>query len=247
MGVPILFSRWIQTFLWIALACVVVSATACSSSRPRSGGITKVLDSGQKLPPPDVVSAEGEFEGVSEYRIGAQDLLDISVFQVEDLNRSVRVNSGGQISLPLVGTLRAGGRTVQELEAEIARKLDEGFLQNPQVTVFVKEFSSQKVTMEGEIAAPGVYPLTGKTTLLQAVAMAHGLGPLADPRGIVVFRVIEGQKMAAVFDLKAIRTGDAEDPQIYGNDVVVVDTSGTKSAMKRITESLSVFNVFRIY
>lgn len=247
MGVSILFSRRFQLFFWVALACVVMAATGCGSSRPRAGGVTKVLDTGQKLPPPDVVSAEGEFEGVSEYRIGAQDLLDISVFQVEDLNRSVRVNSGGQISLPLVGTFRAGGRTVQELEAEIARKLDEGFLQNPQVTVFVKEFSSQKVTMEGEIAGPGVYPLTGKTTLLQAVAMARGLGPLADPRGIVVFRVIDGQKMAAVFDLKAIRTGDAEDPQIYGNDVVVVDTSGPKSALKRITETMSVFNVFRIY
>ena len=236
-----------QKVLLILVVGFALALAGCGSGRPRSGGITKVLDSGQKLPPPDVVSAAGEFEGVSEYRIGAQDLLDISVFQVEDLNRSVRVNSGGQISLPLVGSFRAGGMTVQQLEAEIARKLDEGFLQNPQVTVFVKEFASQKITMEGEIAAPGVYPLTGKTTLLQAVAMGRGLGPLADARGIVVFRVIDGQKMAAVFDLKAIRSGNAEDPQIYGNDVVVVDTSGPKSALKRITETVSVFNIFRIY
>ncbi len=243
----ILLLRSSHSFSWIVIAILVAALAACGSNRPSAGGITKVLDTGQKLPPPDVVSAAGEFEGVSEYRLGAQDLLEISVFQVEDLNREVRINSGGQISLPLVGTFRAGGMTVQQLEAEIARKLDEGFLQNPQVTVFVKEFASQKITMEGEIAAPGVYPLTGKTTLLQAVAMGRGLGPLADPRGIVVFRVIEGQKMAAVFDLKAIRTGDAEDPQIYGNDVIVVDTSGPKAALRRITESAQAFNIFRIY
>ena len=156
------------------------------------------------------------------------------------------MNTSGDISLPLIGVLQAGGRTVQELEADIAKKLDAGFLQNPQVTVFVKEFTSQRVTLEGAVKTPGIYPLTGKTTLLQAIAMAQGLDPLADLKGIVIFRVVEGKKMGARFDIKAIRSGAAADPLVYGDDIIVIDQSGSKTAFRRIMESLPIFNMFTI-
>ncbi len=77
---------------------------------------------------------------------------------------------------------------------------------------------------------PGIYPLTGRTTLLQCIAMA-GLTPLADLKGVVIFRQIGGKKMGAVFDIKAIRAGNAEDPLVYGDDIVVVDQSGAKTAL----------------
>src|SRR5690606_32406111 len=109
------------------------------------------------------------------YRIGAQDLLEVSVFGVKDLKQEVRVNSNGQISLPLIGGVMAGGKTIPELEQHIATKLQDGYLQNPQVSVFVKEFTSQQVTVSGTVKKPGIYPLTGKTSLLQALAMAEGL------------------------------------------------------------------------
>lgn len=199
------------------------------------------------LPAPDTTSSSGAYEGVSDYRVGPQDLIEISVFQVTDLNRTVRLNSVGQISLPLIGSVAAGGKTVQELEAEIASRLSQRYLQNPQVSVFVKEFASQRVTLEGAIKNPGIYPLTGRTSLIQAIAMAQGLDPLANPQGIVVFRMISGKKMAAVFDIAAIRAGNAEDPRVYGDDIIVVEQSGSKTALRRFIETVPMLSFFFLF
>jgi len=233
--------------LWcILFICFGVSVSDLAAAEKKSGQITVASAGANELPPPDSTTDVGVYKGVSEYRIGPSDLLEINVFQVADLNRTVRVNTSGDISLPLIGLLKAGGRTVQELEAEIATKLDAKFLQNPQVTVFVKEFTSQRVTLEGAVKTPGIYPLTGKTTLLQAIAMAQGLDPLADLKGIVIFRVVDGKKMGARFDIKAIRSGAAADPQVYGDDIIVIDQSGSKTAFRRIMESLPIFNMFTV-
>jgi polysaccharide export outer membrane protein len=113
--------------------------------------------------------------------------------------------------------------------------------------VFVKEFTSQRVTLEGALKKPGIFPLSGKTTLLQAIAMAEGMTDLADQRGVVIFRTVDGKKMGAVFDVKAIRSGDVADPDVYGDDIVVVDQSGSKTAVRRFIESMPILNMFRIF
>jgi polysaccharide export outer membrane protein len=87
-------------------------------------------------------------------------------------------------------------------------------------------------------------PLSGQTTLLQTIAMSGGLAEGADPRGILVFRTVDQQRMAAKFDLTAIRTGKAEDPMLYGGDVVVVDSSGLRGALGNIRENIPVFGLF---
>jgi polysaccharide export outer membrane protein len=230
----------------LMLATLVAGCGASSSGAVRSG-TARAVETTQELGAPDSTTAAGEYTGESEYRVGAQDLLEVSVFQIPDLNRTVRVNSNGQVSLPLIGVLQAGGRTVQELEAQIAAKLSESYLQNPQVTVFVKEYTSQRVTLEGAVKKPGIYPVTGRTSLLQAIAQAEGVTELANLDGVVVFRTIDGQKMAAVFSLKQIRSGDAPDPQIYGDDIIVVDTSGGKSALRQILQAVPIFNLFGVY
>ena len=199
------------------------------------------------LPPPDTTSASGSYQGASDYRIGAQDLLAISVFGVEELNKEVRVNSNGQISLPLIGGVMAGGRTIPELEADLAKKYSEGYLQKPQVSVFVKEFTSQRITLEGAIAKPGIYPITGKTSLLQAIALAGGIDDrTADLGGIVLMRQINGKRMAAVYDLRQVRKGITGDPQIYGDDIIVVEPSASKTAMRRFIESVPVLGIFNV-
>ncbi|MCK9539705.1 polysaccharide biosynthesis/export family protein [Dokdonella sp.] len=199
---------------------------------------------GSTLPAPDTTSASGAYEGGTDYRIGAQDLLEIQVFGVANLSRTVRVNSNGQISLPLIGGVQAGGRSIPELEQDIGARLAEDYLQNPQVTVFVKEFTSQRITLEGAFKKPGIYPLTGRTTLLQAVAMAEGLDQLADLGGVILFRQIDGKRMAAVFDMREVRTGKVADPQVYGDDVIVVEQSGSKTAMRRFIESAPALGLF---
>ena len=86
--------------------------------------------------------------------------------------------------------------------------------------------------------------MTGQTTLIQAVATAGGLDRVADPSGIVVFRQNQGKKTAAVFNIAQIRAGKADDPPIYGGDLIVVDQSGTKAALRNVRESLGIFGLF---
>ena len=229
-------SRVLQLISALLLAVMVLG---CASS-----GGTRQVASGQALPAPDTTNAAGAYEGANDYRLGAQDLIEVSVFGVQDLSKTVRVNSNGQISLPLVGAVMAGGRTIPELETELAKRYADGFLQRPQVTVFVKEFSSQRITMEGAVKNPGIYPLTGKISLLQAVAVAGGLDPLADLNGLVLFRVIDGKKMAAAYSMRDLRSGRIEDPQLYGDDIGVVEQSGSKTAMRRFLEALPAFGLF---
>jgi polysaccharide export outer membrane protein len=223
------------------LAAVFFAVTLAGCS---SGPSVRSTATGATLPPPDTTNAAGGYEGGSDYRVGAQDLLEITVFGVPDLSRAVRVNSNGQISLPLIGAVQAGGHTIPEVEREIGAKLEKTYLQNPQVSVFVKEFTSQRITLEGSLNKPGIYPLTGKTTLLQAVAMAGGLDPLAEQNGVVVFRQIQGKKMAAVFDMRKISSGATEDPQVYGDDVVVVEQSGRKSALQNFIKAAPAIGLF---
>jgi len=230
----------------VALLAALLLGAGCAAPNVRPHDARPVADGKtSKLPPPDVITDAGEYKAQSEYRIGPNDLIEVGVFQVAELGRAVRVNTQGQISLPLIGTLQAGGHTVAELETEIAARLRQGYIQDPQVTIFIKEFTSQRVTVEGAVRKPGIYALTGRTSLLQALAMSEGLDQLANPQGVVVFRTIEGRKMVAVFDIAAIRAGRTEDPQIYGDDIVVVDQSGPRTALRRFVESIPVFALFR--
>jgi polysaccharide biosynthesis/export protein len=224
-------------------ALLVLMLVACNSS----GGTRDTASAGSSLPAPDTTSASGAYQGATDYRVGAQDLLAISVFGVQELSKEVRVNSNGQISLPLIGGVMAGGRTIPELEAELARKYSEGYLQKPQVSVFVKDFASQRVTLEGAIAKPGIYPITGKTTLLQAIALAGGVDDkTADLGGIVLMRQVDGKRMAAAYDLRQVRKGLVDDPLIYGDDIIVVEQSASKTALRRFIESVPVLGIFNV-
>jgi polysaccharide export outer membrane protein len=236
--------RFPRAFVSGLLLLLVAVAGGCANQAVRSN--PNVVE-GAMLPAPDSTTDAGAYEGATDYRIGAQDLLEISVFGINDLSRTVRVNSNGQVSLPLVGAVLVGGKTVPEVEQAIATQLKSGYLQDPQVTVFIKEFASQRVTLEGAINSPGIYPLTGKTTLLQVIAMAKGVDEkTADLKGVIVFRQVEGKRMGAVFDLAQVRAGTMQDPQIYGDDVIVVEQSGSKSAYRRLIESIPVVGLFSL-
>ncbi|WP_334164266.1 polysaccharide biosynthesis/export family protein [Phenylobacterium sp.] len=183
------------------------------------------------LPPPDAGALLRP--DAADYRIGAQDELEINVFGIEELKRSVSVDSGGKILLPLIGAVQAGGRTPAELSSDIAELLKKSYMKDPQVIVTVKEAQSQKVTVDGAVQQPGQYPLAGPTTLMQAISLARGPDPkLANVKRVAIFRTVGGKRQSAVYNLAAIRSGKAEDPLVYGNDIVVVDTSGTKNFMQ---------------
>lgn len=182
----------------------------------------------------------------TEYRIGVGDKLNVRVFQVPDLSfGELVVDTSGNIQIPLIGAVQSAGRTSGELSSEIARRLSAQYLRDPQVTVTVTEAASQKITVDGAVTKPGVYEMRGSTTLLQAVAMAEGPTGIADLTKVAVFRTVAGQRSVALFDLAAIRQGRAADPEVLGDDVIVVDTSRLNTALREILGAVPALAIFR--
>lgn len=183
--------------------------------------------------------------GNAGYKIGPQDVLDFSVFKAPELQRAAQVSENGTINLPLIGEIQASGHTATELERDVAARLGKKYLQNPQVTIVVREYNSQRVTLEGSIKKPGVYPLRGKTTLLQAVATAEGFTDLAE-QTVVIFRQTNGQRSVAKFDIAEIRSGSAADPVLQAGDTIVASNSVAKETFQTILKSLPLATVFAL-
>jgi polysaccharide export outer membrane protein len=173
-------------------------------------------------------------------------VIEFSVFEVPELSRTVQVNSSGKVTLPLIKEVQAGGRTASELEYEIASKLEKTYLRDPQVFISIKEFNSQRITVDGAVKGPGIFPIVGKTSLLQAIALAGGLDGVADPSGILVFRNVDGKRMAARFDLRQIRSGKKDDPWLQAGDVVMVDTSAARTTLRDVKEALPLSGLFSL-
>jgi polysaccharide export outer membrane protein len=184
----------------------------------------------------------------SDYLIGPSDLLDFDVFGVPDMARTVRVNASGAVSLPLIGPVMLAGLTSAQAEALIGKKYEADYLQNPQVSLFIREFTSQRITIEGAVARPGIYPVTGELTLLRALALAGGGGQFAMLNEVMLFR--SGSSTAAnteMFDLEKIRAGEIRDPVVNANDVIVVKRDPKRTALRDslfgdVLDTLNPFN-----
>ena len=144
-----------------------------------------------------------------DYKIGPEDLLEISVFEVEKLNKTVRVSSQGNISLPLLGVLRVKGFTANQLEKELRELLAEKYLRDPQVSVFIKEYRSQRISVMGAVEEPKVFEVTGQKTVLDMLAMAGGV---RDDAGHLLFLIrpptAEGEVPEALEGEKDSEEGD---------------------------------------
>lgn len=168
-----------------------------------------------------------------EYRIGPNDLLLIDVFQVPELSRETRVNSEGEIAMPLIGMVAVQNLSAHEAESLLKDKLQERYLQDPQIVVTVKEYTNQRVTVEGLVKKPGVYSFKGDATLLHVLALSQGEQELADTGQVRLFRDNgKGGKDSYLVDVDAIRKGEVEDPRLKGNDIVVVQEDVGKSFWK---------------
>lgn len=123
------------------------------------------------------------------YKIGPEDVLTIDVFNVAELkNIMARVANDGTITVPLLGQVKAAGFTAEQLRQELAQKWGETYLQDPQVTIFVRQFRSKPVSVIGAVDKPGLYPLTGRRRLIDALSMAGGLGKRnTAPAGATVY------------------------------------------------------------
>lgn len=159
---------------------------------------------------------------VNDYRIGAKDLLEIAVFELPELNQTVRVSEDGSITLSLLGKVEVAGLTAQELEKKLTTLLDQQFTKGAHVTVFIKEY--QKVSVIGAVGRPGQYELVGPTTLLQAIAQAGGLTAQA-MNELFIYRLgDDGKQTRIMIKLEDLTIGGNQDLNIElrPKDVVTV-------------------------
>ncbi|WEK45332.1 MAG: polysaccharide export protein [Candidatus Andeanibacterium colombiense] len=181
----------------------------------------------------------------SSYLLSPGDVVTVNVFQEPDLTvENVAIDGAGNLYLPLIGQVQAGGRTQAEVSQDIQRAYAGGYLRNPQVAVVVKQSTSNILSVEGEVVRPGVYPIQPGSTLLTAMALAGSPTKTAKLDQVLVFRTVNGQRLGARFDLSDIRSGKAGDPLLLPGDVIVVGFSAVRGAYRDILDAAPLFNVF---
>lgn len=205
---------------WCLLLPLLVLSGCAGPKLAENGEVATV--SRDALPPPTEADLT---TGLRRTLLGPGDSVSVEVFGLTELSREVRVDSEGNIALPLAGTVNVSGRTPAEIATTVEERLRGNFVRDPRVTVGVTETVSQVLTVDGAVRRPGLYPVVGPMTLMRAIARAEGTSDYARTSHVVVFRTVEGQQMAALYDLRAIRLGAYKDPQVYTNDVVVVGDS----------------------
>lgn len=199
-------------------ACALMSACSTVEDAPKGEAAYATI------PPAPAVGID--------YRISPDDVLRIQVYHEPGLSlEDAQVTAGGMIRMPLIGDVPVAGLSAGEAADVVAGRLGERYLVSPQVTVFVKKAVGRRITVDGEVREPGLYPVEGRMGLLQAVTVAKGPSRLASLKQVVIVRQSDGERKAAMFDLSAIRKGEAPDPEILPGDVVIVGLSRAKAVL----------------
>lgn len=167
-----------------------------------------------------------------DYSVAPGDVLRVQVYHEPGLSlEDAEVTAAGMVRLPLIGDVPVAGLSAGEASDVIAGKLGERYLVSPQVTVFVKKAVGRRITVDGEVREPGLYPIDGRFGLQQALVLAKGPSRLASLKQIIIVRQADGQRKAAMFDLTAIRRGEAPDPEILPGDTIIVGFSRAKAIL----------------
>ena len=155
-------------------------------------------------------------------RIGGGDLLLVTVFGASDYNHEVRVGVDGKVSLPFIGAVKVGGLTPGEVASDLQKRLSEGgYFNNPQVSVFVKEYATQGVSVLGEVQKPGVYPLLGSRTLFDVLSAAQGTTQLAGDRVYITHRDQPQQPQIVKLSYDVRGAAQSNVPVLPGDTVIV--------------------------
>ena len=175
-------------------------------------------------PAPETAQPTAEHKTDPTYVIGPDDVLSIAVWKEPDFTKVVPVRPDGMISIALVGDVKAAGLTVEELQNNLAKQL-KAYVDNPEVTISVQEFHSQKFNILGEVNKPGAYSLTGPTTILDAIAQAGGFRDFAKTKKIYVLRTTaDGKQVKLPFNYNEVIKGNqmATNIGLKPHDTIVV-------------------------
>ena len=226
-------SRFINLLALVALSAGLLGCGSSQTSPPlaqaRSSPTTTALASSR-----DSADVSG---GATDYRITPQDILQVAVFQVPDLTRTVQVDGSGFVTLPLVGNVQVQGKSLLQAQNDITGRYQKSYLQSPQVTVSLVK-SGQRVTVSGAVKGPAVLSLDVPLTLNMAVAQAGGMGETGNPERVHIARTTGEAVEDSVHNLNDIQAGKAPNPMLRGGDIVVVEDSQTRLALKNIKDVL---------
>lgn len=204
--------HWLRRAL---IACFLTTSGLVSGGSPLA-----------QTPPeskPAPVSSQVPEIDPSSYRVGPEDLLEISVWREDALKKEALVRPDGGLSYPLIGEVQAAGKTVLEIREEIAKRL-ERFIPDPAVSVAILKVGSQRIYVIGKVNKPGDYPIGRYVDVLQALSMAGGLTPFAESNDIRVMRREGGRQIVLPFEYGRVVRGQKleQNVQLRGGDVVVV-------------------------
>jgi polysaccharide export outer membrane protein len=212
----IIMSMIVRIFAVVGVVTVMAATVALAESKPTAVNPVHESESARE---------KSSLIVTTDYLLGPEDVLEITVWRNVDLSKTVTVRPDGKISLPLIGDVSAVGKTTVQLADEISGKLKE-YKENPQVTILVKEVNSYAIYVLGEVAHPGKFPLKSKTTLLQAITVSGGFTATAARNKIVVFRFAKdgtGQiKIKASYDDIVLREGSNQNIELKPGDQIVV-------------------------
>lgn len=207
------YKRIIRTTLAIVLATAVAACLAAQEQATEPQAIQ-----------PQVTAAV-QSSTIRSFRISTGDLLEISVFGVPELNRSSRVNSMGELSLPLVGPVIVANLTVEEAQTKISQAfVEQNYLRDPQVSVQIKEFATQGISVLGEVSKPGTYPLFGPVRLLDAISSAGGLTARAGRKVVISHRDVT--QPATILTLGMTDPAMESNVELIPGDTIVVAKAG---------------------
>jgi polysaccharide export outer membrane protein len=215
----------------LGLVALLLAVAGCSQPpalRSTPASHVQLLNT-TELPVPAGESGAGP---ASSYKIGPYDKLRVDVFGIPEISGAeIQADASGRISVPLAGAIDAAGRSPAEVASLIEQRL-RTYVRDPQVAVNLIDTVSHVITVDGEVNKPGLYPAMGEMTLMRAVARAEGLTDMARPSEVVIFRTVDGQKYAALYDLRSIRQGAYDDPRVYADDIVIVGQSARRQLFR---------------
>ncbi len=184
-------------------------------------------------------------EAANDEIVRINDRLAIRVLGEPELTSDFyRVDGNGLVQVPLGGEIEAAGRTTSQIKAELVKRLSARYIRDPQVAVIVVERARISFAVEGEVREPGIFDATAGATLLSALAQAKSPTNVARLDQVLIFRVVEGQRMGARFNLSDIRSGRADDPRIIAGDTIVVGHSDAKAAWREFIQAAPAFSLF---
>lgn len=232
-----------RSVLMLTTVSALLMLSACSRSYDRPATAAETAAAARSVAVLNNTSAVPSYKtkavavlpAVASNVISVNDTLDVNVFKVADLSaKGLTVESSGLISMPLIGSVKVAGLTITQAENTITQRLKK-YMQDPKVSITrTSKAVENRVTVEGEVKAPGVFPIKGNLSFLQAIAMAQGLSDVAESRNVLFFR--DGKRHSVNLDL--VRLGKIPDPILRGDDRIIVLKNPAKVREKKVIDYL---------